>query len=187
MNYITQKVIAGELVHAAFPLHPPNYFRLSRRFGSGQRFSCAQIAVRPVITIAPPAISDLCPPVIRAPGYLWTRLLGLMVPTGYYWVPGTWWNRDGLACCGPPPIGVSEGRQLRLPRRLLGSAWGFFYGGINYGSAMAAIRLRRRWGGGAFSYNTAVMNVGVNIVPTNRGIPCTIIAARRLTVRAASS
>ena len=44
-----------------------------------------------------------------------------------------------------------------------------FYGGVNYGFGYGGVGfVGGRWDGGYFAYNTAVLNVGVNIGSTAR-------------------
>jgi len=125
--------------------------------------SHAQIAVGLSITIAPPAIPIYVQPVIPAPGYLWTPAIGLMVPTVITGCPARGWNADGWRAVDPALLGF-EGGIYGFHVGYWGPHVGF-YGGINYGFGYGGIGFGGgRWEGGAFSYNTAVMNVGVNIV-----------------------
>lgn len=124
--------------------------------------SFAQLAVS--IRIGPPAIPVYTQPPCPVDGYLWTPGYWNYGPVGYYWVPGVW--------VAPPRVGV-----LWTP-----GYWGFagglygwhagywgphvgFYGGINYGFGYGGIGFAGgMWSGGAFRYNTAVVNVNTSVV-----------------------
>jgi hypothetical protein len=112
----------------------------------------------------PPALPVYAQPPIPGDGYLWTPGYWGWGPAGYYWVPGVWVR--------PPMAGV-----LWTP-----GYWGFgggvygwhagywgphigFYGGVNYGFGYGGVGfVGGAWHGGVFAYNSAVMNVGVNVV-----------------------
>jgi hypothetical protein len=116
------------------------------------------------INIGPPALPVYVQPPCPTNGYLWTPGYWAWGPDGYYWVPGVW--------VAPPRIGV-----LWTP-----GYWGFgggnylwhagywgphvgFYGGINYGFGYAGVGFGGGvWAGGAFRYNTAVLNVNTTVV-----------------------
>ncbi|HTA47491.1 MAG TPA: YXWGXW repeat-containing protein [Bryobacteraceae bacterium] len=124
--------------------------------------SKAGIAVS--ITIAPPVLPVYVQPPCPQEGYLWTPGYWAWGPDGYYWVPGVW--------VAPPRAGV-----LWTP-----GYWGFgggiyawhpgywgphvgFYGGVNYGFGYAGVGFFGGfWSGGAFRYNTAVVNVNTTVV-----------------------
>jgi hypothetical protein len=124
--------------------------------------SHAQVAV--AIRIGPPALPVYTQPPCPVEGYLWTPGYWAYGPAGYYWVPGVW--------MAPPRVGV-----LWTP-----GYWGFaggvyawhagywgphvgFYGGINYGFGYGGVGfVGGMWSGGAFRYNTAVVNVNTTVV-----------------------
>ena len=116
------------------------------------------------ITVAPPALPVYVQPPCPVAGYLWTPGYWAYAPAGYYWVPGVW--------VAPPAVGL-----LWTP-----GYWGFvggfygwhagywgphvgFYGGINYGFGYPGSGFYGGvWSGGAFRYNTAVVNVNRTVV-----------------------
>jgi hypothetical protein len=124
--------------------------------------SFAQVAIS--IRVGPPALPVYEQPLCPGDGYLWTPGYWAYGPVGYYWVPGVWVR--------PPQAGV-----LWTP-----GYWGFgggvyawhagywgphvgFYGGINYGFGYGGVGfVGGMWSGGAFRYNTAVMNVNTTVV-----------------------
>ncbi|QNI31248.1 YXWGXW repeat-containing protein [Alloacidobacterium dinghuense] len=128
--------------------------------------SFAQISIGIGFTIhtAPPVLPVYAQPPCPADGYLWTPGYWAWGPDGYYWVPGVWVR--------PPQIGL-----LWTP-----GYWGFvggiyswrpgywgphvgFYGGVNYGYGYGGVGfVGGMWQGGAFHYNTAVVNVNTTIV-----------------------
>jgi hypothetical protein len=122
----------------------------------------AQISLS--IRIGPPVLPVYVQPPCPTPGYLWTPGYWSYAEAGYYWVPGVWVN--------PPRVGV-----LWTP-----GYWGFgggiyafhagywgphvgFYGGVNYGFGYGGHGfIGGVWSGGAFRYNTAVMNVNTTVI-----------------------
>src|SRR5271169_3217807 len=122
--------------------------------------AAAQIAVGISVHVGPPAIPVYVQPACPTEGYLWTPGYWSYGPAGYYWVPGVW--------VSPPRAGV-----LWTP-----GYWGFaggvygwhggywgphvgFYGGVNYGFGYGGVGFGGgAWRGGAFAYNSAVVNVG---------------------------
>jgi WXXGXW repeat (2 copies) len=122
----------------------------------------AQIAVGIGISVhvAPPVLPVYVQPPCPVEGYLWTPGYWAWGAAGYYWVPGVWMR--------PPAVGV-----LWTP-----GYWGFaggvygwhagywgphvgFYGGVNYGFGYGGVGfVGGAWRGGAFAYNSAVVNVG---------------------------
>ncbi len=126
--------------------------------------SSAQIGVGLSIRIGPPVIPVYAQPVCPGAGFMWTPgYWAYAEDGGYYWVPGTWVQ--------PPMVGVlwtpgywGWGGGLYAWH---GGYWGphvGFYGGINYGFGYGGVGFGGgMWVGGAFRYNTAVSNVGVNI------------------------
>lgn len=122
----------------------------------------AQIGIS--ITVAPPPLPVYVQPPCPVDGYLWTPGYWAYGPAGYYWVPGVW--------VAPPRVGL-----LWTPAYwgFVGGVYGFhagywgphvgFYGGINYGFGYGGVGFAGgAWRGGAFAYNTAVLNVNTTIV-----------------------
>jgi hypothetical protein len=137
--------------------------------------SSAQIAIGVSVRVVPPALPVYEQPICPAAGYLWTPgYWAWSDDAGYYWVPGTWVQ--------PPTVGV-----LWTP-----GYWGWndgvyawnagywgpqigFYGGINYGFGYGGVGFGGgEWRGGAFFYNTAVMNVNTTRI-TNVYVNKTVI------------
>ncbi|HEX3370168.1 MAG TPA: hypothetical protein VHS56_11380, partial [Candidatus Cybelea sp.] len=108
---------------------------------------------------APPALPYYAAPAAPYPGYQWIPGYWGWGSYGYYWVPGYW---------TPPPVvgdywtpgywGYVNGAYLWSP-----GYWGptvGFYGGINYGYGYFGTGfVGGYWSGGAFNYNTSVVNV----------------------------
>ena len=112
----------------------------------------------------PPALPVYAQPPCPTEGFLWTPGYWAYGPVGYYWVPGVW--------VAPPRVGF-----LWTP-----GYWGFvggfygwhagywgphvgYYGGINYGYGYGGVGfVGGYWRGGAFAYNTAVVNVNRTVV-----------------------
>jgi hypothetical protein len=122
------------------------------------------LSVGVTIRTAPPALPVYVQPACPVDGYLWTPGYWAYGDLGYYWVPGVW--------VSPPSVGV-----LWTP-----GYWGYgggiygwhsgywgphigFYGGVNYGFGYGGVGfVGGMWQGGAFHYNTAVVNVNTTIV-----------------------
>jgi len=122
--------------------------------------SPAQIAVGISVHVGPPALPVYTQPLCPGDGYLWTPGYWAYGPVGYYWVPGVW-SRGVLWT--PGYWGFAGG--------LYGWHAGYwgphvgFYGGINYGFGYGGVGFfGGEWRGGAFAYNTAVMNVNAGVV-----------------------
>lgn len=124
--------------------------------------SSAQIGIGISVRIGPPALPVYAQPVAPGPGYLWTPgYWGWNDDGGYYWVPGTWVVAPVGMLWTPGYWGFAGGLYGWHP-----GYWGphvGFYGGINYGFGYGGVGFEGgEWRGGAFFYNRAVMNVGVN-------------------------
>jgi hypothetical protein len=124
--------------------------------------SSAQIGIGISVRIGPPALPVYAQPVAPGPGYLWTPgYWGWNDDGGYYWVPGTWVVAPVGMLWTPGYWGFAGGLYGWHP-----GYWGphvGFYGGINYGFGYGGVGFAGgEWRGGAFFYNRAVMNVGVN-------------------------
>ncbi len=121
------------------------------------------IGIGVAIHTAPPPLPVYVQPPIPGDGYMWTPGYWAWGAAGYYWVPGVWVR--------PPMVGV-----LWTPGYwgFAGGAYGWhpgywgphigFYGGVNYGFGYGGVGfVGGAWHGGAFAYNSAVMNVGVGV------------------------
>jgi hypothetical protein len=124
--------------------------------------SFAQVAVS--IRVGPPALPVYTQPVIPGDGYLWTPGYWAYGPVGYYWVPGVWVMPPRVGVLWTPGYwGLGGGLYAWHP-----GYWGphvGFYGGINYGFGYAGVGfVGGMWAGGAFRYNSAVVNVNNTVV-----------------------
>lgn len=112
------------------------------------------------VNFAPPALPVYVQPPIPGPGYIWTPGYWAWGDAGYYWVPGTWVlaPRPGFLWT-PGYWGWGGGVYLWHP-----GYWGphvGFYGGVNYGFGYGGVGFcGGEWRGGAFFYNSAVVNYG---------------------------
>jgi len=122
------------------------------------------IGIGVAIHTAPPPLPVYVQPPIPGDGYMWTPGYWGWGAAGYYWVSGVWVR--------PPMVGV-----LWTPGYwgFAGGAYGWhpgywgphigFYGGVNYGFGYGGVGfVGGAWHGGAFAYNSAVMNVGAGVV-----------------------
>ena len=124
--------------------------------------SFAFVAVN--VTIAPPPLPVYAQPICPGPGYIWTPGYWAWGPDGYYWVPGTWVLAPYVGALWTPGYwGWGNGFYVWHA-----GYWGprvGYYGGINYGFGYTGVGFYGGyWRGGAFTYNTAVNNVNVNVV-----------------------
>lgn len=123
--------------------------------------AASQAGVFVSVAIAPPVLPVYVQPPLPAPGYIWTPGYWAYGPDGYFWVPGTWVlpPQPGLLWT-PGYWGWRNGLYVWN-----GGYWGphvGFYGGVNYGFGYTGVGFYGgRWVGGVFSYNAAVMNVGL--------------------------
>ncbi len=122
------------------------------------------ISIGVSIRVAPPALPVYVQPPCPAEGYLWTPGYWAYGPGGYYWVPGVWVH--------PPRVGVlwTPG-YWAFSNGIYGWHAGYwgprvgFYGGVNYGFGYTGVGfIGGMWQGGAFRYNTAVVNVNRTVV-----------------------
>jgi WXXGXW repeat (2 copies) len=112
------------------------------------------------VGIAPPVLPVYVQPAIPAPGYLWTPGYWAYGPEGYFWVPGVWVQPPQVGLLWTPGYWGWGGGMYRWNAGYWGPHVGF-YGGVNYGFGYGGVGfVGGRWGGGVFSYNAAVMNVG---------------------------
>jgi len=92
---------------------------------------------------------------------MWTPGYWAYGADGYYWVPGAWVPAPYVGALWTPGYwGWGGGRYI-----FHDGYWGphvGYYGGVNYGFGYGGIGFAGgMWRGGFFSYNTAVMHVGV--------------------------
>ena len=116
------------------------------------------------VGIAPPALPVYVQPVAPGDGYLWNPGYWAYTPeTGYYWVPGVWVRPPQVGVLWTPPYWGFEGGVYGFHSGYWGPHVGF-YGGVNYGFGYGGAGfVGGRWNGGFFSYNTAVLNIGVGV------------------------
>ncbi|HEV3091875.1 MAG TPA: hypothetical protein VGX91_10610 [Candidatus Cybelea sp.] len=112
----------------------------------------------------PPALPYYTQPVATYPGYQWTPGYWAWGSYGYYWVPGAWVAPPVVGDYWTPGYwGYLNGAYSWYP-----GYWGptvGFYGGINYGYGYFGTGfVGGYWSGGAFNYNTAVMNVNRTVI-----------------------
>jgi len=138
--------------------------------------SSAQIGVSIGISvrIGPPALPVYEQPICPGAGYLFTPGYWAWDDDGgYYWVPGTWVVAPVGLLWTPGYWGWNNGVYAWN-----GGYWGphiGFYGGINYGFGYGGVGFGGgEWRGGAFFYNTAVMNVNTTQI-TNVYVNKTVI------------
>ena len=120
------------------------------------------------VGFAPPVLPVYVQPPCPEPGLMWTPGYWAYGPDGYYWVPGTWVPAPQVGFLWTPGYwGWGAGLYVWHP-----GYWGphvGYYGGVNYGFGYMGIGFAGGvWAGGAFRYNTAVMNVGPGIHNTYR-------------------
>jgi YXWGXW repeat-containing protein len=126
--------------------------------------SYAQISVGVSIHIGPPALPVYTQPPCPQEGFLWTPGYWAYGSMGYYWVPGVWVAAPHPGFLWTPGYWGFVGGVYGWH----GGYWGphvGFYGGINYGFGYGGVGFGGgEWVGGAFRYNTAVMNVDRTVV-----------------------
>jgi hypothetical protein len=113
------------------------------------------------VGIAPPVLPVYEQPICPEPGLMWTPGYWAYGADGYYWVPGAWVPAPYVGALWTPGYwGWGDGRYI-----FHDGYWGphiGYYGGVNYGFGYGGIGFAGgMWRGGFFSYNTAVMHVGV--------------------------
>jgi len=126
--------------------------------------SFAQIAIGLSIHVGPPALPVYAQPACPHEGFMWTPGYWAYGSMGYYWVPGVWVAAPQPGFLWTPGYWGFAGGAYGWH----GGYWGAhvgFYGGINYGFGYGGAGLGGgEWVGGAFRYNTAVMNVNTSVV-----------------------
>ena len=114
------------------------------------------------VTVAPPPLPVYEQPVIPQAGYLWTPGYWHWSDEGYYWVPGTWVQPPMSGVLWTPGYWGWGNGAYQFNQGYWGPQVGY-YGGVNYGFGFGGLGFGGgEWRGGAFFYNTAVMNVGGN-------------------------
>ncbi len=115
------------------------------------------------VGFAPPALPVYVQPVCPGDGFLWNPGYWAYSPDGYYWVPGVWVRPPQVGVLWTPPYWGFAGGVYAFHPGYWGPHVGF-YGGVNYGFGYGGVGfVGGRWNGGFFSYNTAVLNVGVGV------------------------
>lgn len=115
------------------------------------------------ITVAPPALPVYVQPPVPGPGYMWTP--GYWAWDGdagdYFWVPGAWVPAPEPGLLWTPGYWGWSGGVYAWNAGYWGPHVGF-YGGVSYGFGYTGVGFGGGvWVGGVFSYNRAVMNVGL--------------------------
>ena len=113
------------------------------------------------VGFAPPVLPVYVQPVCPEPGMMWTPGYWAYGADGYYWVPGAWVPSPYVGALWTPGYWGFEGGHYLFHDGYWGPHIGY-YGGVNYGFGYGGIGFAGgMWRGGFFSYNTAVMHVGV--------------------------
>jgi hypothetical protein len=113
------------------------------------------------VGFAPPVLPVYVQPICPEPGLMWTPGYWAYGADGYYWVPGAWVPAPYVGALWTPGYWGWFGGQYRFHDGYWGPHIGY-YGGVNYGFGYGGIGFAGGiWRGGIFSYNTAVMHVGV--------------------------
>jgi hypothetical protein len=128
------------------------------------------------VGFGPPPLPVYVQPPIPGDGYIWTPgYWAYSDDVGYYWVPGTWVLAPEPGLLWTPGYWGYEGGIYGWR----GGYWGphvGFYGGINYGFGYGGIGfVGGEWRGGAFFYNSAVVNFGGGFHATNVYVNTTIV------------
>lgn len=131
------------------------------------RTTYAQVSIGVTISanIAPPALPVYTQPPCPTDGYLWTPGYWAYDDVdGYYWVPGVWVRPPMPGYLWTPCYWGYAGGVYGWHPGYWGPHVGF-YGGVNYGYGYAGSGfVGGRWDGGAFRYNTAVVNVNTTLI-----------------------
>lgn len=141
----------------------------------------------------PPPLPYYTQPPAPFPNAIWTPGYWAWGPAGYYWVPGTWVQPPSVGLYWTPGYwGYTNGAYAWNA-----GYWGpqvGFYGGINYGFGYLGTGfVGGFWSGGAFNYNTAVMNVNRTVFTTpiirrsSTRTSATTVSASRSTAAGAAS
>jgi hypothetical protein len=161
--------VIASLAVAAVPAVAPAQVSV----GVGVGFGGPGWAVGVVAGYPPPALPVYAMPPAPYPNWQWIPGYWGCGGSGYYWVPGYW--------TAPPAVGYywTPGYWDYVNGAY---AWNVgywapsvgFYGGINYGFGYFGTGfVGGFWSGGAFNYNTAVVNVNRTVIHNtfvNRGV-----------------
>jgi hypothetical protein len=113
------------------------------------------------VGFAPPVLPVYEQPVYPEPGLMWTPGYWSYGDDGYFWVPGAWVPAPYEGALWTPGYWGWSGGLFVFHEGYWGPHVGY-YGGVNYGFGYGGIGFAGGiWRGGVFSYNTAVMHVGV--------------------------
>jgi hypothetical protein len=113
------------------------------------------------VGIAPPVLPVYEQPICPEPGLMWTPGYWAYGADGYFWVPGAWVPAPYVGALWTPGYWGWGGGRYMFHEGYWGPHIGY-YGGVNYGFGYGGIGFAGGiWRGGIFSYNTAVMHVGV--------------------------
>ena len=116
------------------------------------------------VGFAPPVLPVYVQPPCPEPGLMWTPGYWAYGPDGYYWVPGTWVPAPYVGALWTPPYWGWSGGLYVFHAGYWGPHVGY-YGGVNYGFGYMGIGfVGGVWHGGAFAYNTAVVNVNRTVI-----------------------
>ncbi|MGB8031580.1 MAG: YXWGXW repeat-containing protein [Terracidiphilus sp.] len=116
------------------------------------------------VGFAPPVLPVYVQPPCPEPGWMWTPGYWAYGDDGYYWVPGTWVPAPYVGALWTPGYWGWGGGLYVWHRGYWGLHVGY-YGGVNYGFGYMGIGfVGGMWAGGAFRYNTAVMNVNRTVI-----------------------
>jgi len=116
------------------------------------------------VGFAPPVLPVYVQPVCPSPDLMWMPGYWHYGPDGYFWVPGAWVPAPYSGALWTPGYWGFRGGQYIFNEGYWGAHIGF-YGGVNYGFGYGGIGFAGgEWRGGHFAYNTAVINVNVNVI-----------------------
>ena len=118
------------------------------------------------ITVAPPPLVVYSQPALPGPGYMWTPGYWSWDEDAgdYFWVPGAWVLAPEPGLLWTPGYwGWSDEGIYVWHEGYWGPHVGF-YGGVDYGFGYGGDGFEGGyWRGGVFSYNRAVVNIGVSV------------------------
>ncbi len=126
----------------------------------------AQFTVGVGFTIGspPPPLPVYSMPPAPYPNWQWTPGYWAWGAAGYYWVPGTWVAPPAVGVYWTPGYWGYSGGYYGWNGGYWGPSVGF-YGGVNYGFGYFGTGfVGGSWYGGAFRYNTAVVNVNRTVI-----------------------
>jgi hypothetical protein len=137
---------------------------LAGLFAGAPQQATASVSIGISINIGPPVLPVYTQPICPADGYLWSPGYWAYGPAGYYWVPGVWVRPPQVGVLWTPGYWAFGGGAYLWHAGYWGPHVGF-YGGVNYGFGFGGVGfVGGMWSGGAFRYNTAVMNVNTTVI-----------------------